>query len=275
MNDTLPFYRKILVDEFGSRQKRNPSYSLRAFARDLSLQPSNISEILRGISGLSAQAGAEIAKRLHLSDDEARWFVRSIEANHSRDLRRREIAQAELNEIAARNGFNELSLERFKIISDWYHFSLLELTETEGFCSDPAWIAQRLRISEKETREAIVRLIEFGLLVRDENGTLKQTHDTSVGGGIPSREIRKHHSQILQKAEGALSLVDIDSRDFSAMTMAVPQSQLPEARKLIREFRRQFDRIMKSSTDPKDRVFILGIQFFPVDHPSTGNQELE
>ncbi|MFL5813129.1 MAG: DUF4423 domain-containing protein [Bdellovibrionia bacterium] len=269
MSESSPFYRKILVDEFESRQKRNPSYSLRAFARDLGLQPSNISEILRGLSGLSIQAGTEIATRLQLSDEETQWFVRSIEAHHSRDLRRRQNAQAELAAITSRNGLNELDLERFKIIKDWYHFALLELTDTVGFSPDPAWIADRLKITEKETKEAIDRLIEFNLLERKKDGSLKQTRSTWVSGGVPSREIRKHHAQILQKAEGALSTVDIDSRDFSALTMAVPQSKLPEARKLIQEFRRQFVRLFETSTEPKDRVFILGVQFFPVDDPST------
>lgn len=272
MNDSLPFYRRMLVEEFESRQKRNPSYSLRAYARDLDLQPSNISEILRGISGLSAQSGAEIAKRLQLSEEETHWFVRSIEAHHARDLRRRQSAQEELKSISSRNGLDELSLERFKIIKDWYHFALLELTDIEGFSSDPAWISKRLRISEKETRDAIDRLIEFGLLERTEDGGLKQTRNTWVSGGVPSREIRKHHAQILQKAEGALSTVDINSRDFSAMTMAIPQSKLPEASKLIQEFRRQFVRMLETSTDPKDRVFILGVQFFPVDDPSVENK---
>lgn len=268
MSESLPFYRRILVDEFEARQKRNPGYSLRAYARDLDLPASTISEILRGRRGLSPQSGLEIAQLLQLSEEETHWFIRSIEAHHARDSRRRQSAREELKSISARNGLDELSLERFKIIKDWYHFALLELTDTEGFSSDLEWISKRLNITKKETQEAIRRLIEFGLLERKEDGTLKQTKKTWVSGGLPSREIRKHHAQILEKAEGALSTVDISARDFSALTMAIPQGKLPEFSKLIHEFRRQVVHMLESYTDPKDRVFVLGVQFFPVDVPA-------
>jgi uncharacterized protein (TIGR02147 family) len=274
VSETLPFYRRVLTEELESRQKRNPSYSLRAFARDLDLQPSNASEIIRGLSGLSPQSGAEIAKKLGLSEEETHWFLTSIEAFHGRGFRK-EKAKAKLESILAQNGFDDLSLERFKIISDWYHFALLELTDTKDFSSDPAWIAQRLNISETEACEAIERLIQFGLLEQKRDGTLKQTKSTSVAGGIPSREIRKHHSQILHKAEEALTQVEIDARDFSAITMAIPQSMLPEAGKLIRDFRRKLHRILTTSAEPKDRVYILGIQLFPVDDPSHHTKELK
>lgn len=272
MSESLPFYRRILVDEFEARQKRNPGYSLRAYARDLELPPSNISEILRGRRGLSPQSGTEIAKLLQLSEEETHWFIRSIEAHHARDSRRRQNAREELKSINARNGLDELSLERFKIIKDWYHFALLELTDLEDFSSDPEWISNRLKITEKETKEAIHRLIEFGLLERKKNGMLRRTQSTWVSGGIPSWEIRKHHAQILEKAEGALSTVDISARDFSALTMAIPQGRLPEFSQLIQEFRRQIVRMLESYADPKDRVFVLGVQFFPVDAPAIENK---
>ena len=57
-------YRLLLKSELASRTNQNPNYSLRAFARDLDLAPSRLSEVLNGKQGLSTQAAEKIAKTL-------------------------------------------------------------------------------------------------------------------------------------------------------------------------------------------------------------------
>lgn len=39
---------------------------------------------------------------------------------------------------------NQLSMDQFAIIADWYHFAILNLINTPGFKSDISWIAKRL-----------------------------------------------------------------------------------------------------------------------------------
>jgi uncharacterized protein (TIGR02147 family) len=267
-------YRNLIEEEFDTRKRKNPSYSLRAFARDLDMPPSKLSEVLRGICGLSTTSGQRIAKKLALSNEECAWFLQSIEAHHGRSKQGRLRAKEKLEDLKDLSGFDELAFERFKIISDWQHFALLELTEIHGFSADPEWIAQRLGISVQETKATIQRLLDFGLLREDAKRGFVQTHvDLTVPGGLPSREIRKHHAQILQKSLEALEEVPVDERDFSAITMAIPQSELPEARRLIKEFRRNFDRLLKKSKSPKDRVYALAIQFAPLERPHSQNSQ--
>ncbi len=56
--------RSFLRLEFERRLKRNPRYSLRAFARQIGLQPARLSYVLSGKHGLSRDAAALIASRL-------------------------------------------------------------------------------------------------------------------------------------------------------------------------------------------------------------------
>jgi uncharacterized protein (TIGR02147 family) len=261
-------YKNLIQEEFDSRRKRNLGYSLRAYARDLKMPASKLSEVMRGICGLSAKSAARLAPKLKLSPSETEWFIQSVEAHHNRSLQGRKQAKEMLKTISEREGFSELSLESFKIISDWCHFAIMELTEVPGFKSDVKWIAARLDITEAEARSAIKRLIDFGLLEQSNEKRLRQTHvNLATPTGIPSREIRKHHSQILMKAEQALEAVPVNERDFSALTMTFSQEQMEEARTLIKDFRRKFDRIMKAGSSPKDRVYALSIQLFPLDRP--------
>jgi uncharacterized protein (TIGR02147 family) len=148
-------------------------------------------------------------------------------------------ATQKLSTLNSYASFNEISLDTFKIISDWYHFAILELTEISGFKSNTTWIAQRLNISFKTAEEAIERLLDFGLLEKNQFGVLTQTHKSlATPSGIPSSEIKKHHRQILAKAEESLINDPVSERDFSTMTLAIPQSAYSEIQNEIKNFRR-------------------------------------
>lgn len=64
--------RILLHDELARRRARNPRYSMRAFARSMSLHHTAISRILRGNRGLSREMLDRLTTRLGLSPAEAR-----------------------------------------------------------------------------------------------------------------------------------------------------------------------------------------------------------
>lgn len=260
-----PHYRQFLEREFRLRTRRNPGYSLRAFARDIGMQPSKLSEVLRGLRGLSKRTAEKVAKNIRLSPKESAVFLNLIDFHQKRNRIVQHIAEQNLKALAAETEYGALSLERFKIISDWYHFAILEMTELTHFESDPRWIAGRLGLPTATITEAIGRLLDFGLLKKSENGELKQTHlNLATPSGIPSRELREHHSQILMKAEAALHTTDINERDFSAITLAFNASQMEEIRQELKQLRRRLgSKIQKKPR--KDRVYCLSMQLFPLD----------
>lgn len=92
------------------------------------------------------------------------------------------------------------------MISDWYHFALLELTQIESYGrGDAAAMAKRLGITKQEVHQAIKRLLDFSLLVEDENGKLGITGSFFANPeGTPSDAIRSHQVQLLRRAELAV-----------------------------------------------------------------------
>jgi transcriptional regulator with XRE-family HTH domain len=60
-------FRKILLTEFDRRRTTNPRYSLRSFARSLSVDHSALSQILRGKRRLTARTVHALGRRLRLS----------------------------------------------------------------------------------------------------------------------------------------------------------------------------------------------------------------
>lgn len=253
-------YRTLLKEELEGRLKRNPRYSLRSFARDLNLSSARVSEILRGKSGLSRDRALDIARRLGLNTVETDYFADLVDSAHARSKVKRELARIRIQKHVVPFA-QQIQMDAFKIVSDWYHFAILELTEVRGFKSDPLWIAQALGISAMEVKIALERLERLELIASHDGKLVATESFTASPDGVPSESIRKFHHQILEKAAIAIQIQPVEKRDFSSLTLAIDPTKLPEAKQRIKEFRRDFYRYMSGFKD-KRSVYCLGVQFF-------------
>lgn len=250
----------FLKNSFSERCQKNPRYSLRAFARDLGISPPRLSHILNGKKGLSLESALKIAKSLSLTDEETKFFCTSVEAKHSRSKLVREKAEQKFKEIQSQ--YKDLNVEHFKIISDWYHFAIMELTLVEDFKSDSKWIAKTLNISELQVKDAIERLLKMDMIEIDMNSNLRITGNFFADPkGVPSQGLRHFHKQLLEKATQSLEFQTLDQRDVSSIVVAIDENDIPWVKQEIKNFRTRLDKKL-SSARKKTKVYNLGIQFF-------------
>lgn len=254
-------YKTILREELASRCRQNPRYSLRAFARDLKLAPSRLSEVLSGKQGLSRAAADKIARSLGYGAGEIERFCDLVESLHARSKRDRDSARVRLKKHAVPSATYQVQIDVFRVIADWYHFGILELTRFDDFKSDSKWIAKRLGISEFETQLSLERLTRLGLIVT-KGGKIKPTEEHGlVPDDIPSESVKKFHGQILAKATEALQFQAQSEREFGSEIIAIDRAQLGEAKKMLRDFRSRFCKKMDES-EVKDGLYCLALQFF-------------
>lgn len=260
-------YRQILKSELEKRCAKNPRYSLRAFARDLKWGSARLSEILNGKTGLSREKAEEISLRLGFTPDETEYFSNLVESTHARSAVKRELARTRLTKHRQVE-FNSLEIDHFKVISDWYHFAILELTEIQGFKSDARWIANALGIQEIEAKLAIERLIRLDLLEIKRKRYVQKENYMTVSSAVPAEAIRNFHRQVLKKATEAVDLQSIDQRDLGAMTMSVNIKDLPEIKERIRKFRRSLN-LFTQANETKNSVYCFSTQLFELTNRST------
>lgn len=89
-------YRQILARHFEKRRSINPRFSLRAFAAQLNMPASKLSEVLNEKKGISPSRANEIASILKLAGEEREIFNLSVRAMHSRNPKDKVTFQAEL-----------------------------------------------------------------------------------------------------------------------------------------------------------------------------------
>lgn len=238
MNQTAS-YRKILEEELAHRCAKNPRYSMRAFASFLGMRPGALSEVLNGKRIPSYKLATKIGDSLGFSAQQRQEFFRSLTlTQRSRGLKKLGRAFQE-NWPTSKNhpNISAIDLDLFRIISDWYHYAILELTFVSDFNSSPHWISRELGISLAEAKVAIERLKSLGLL-KEENQTLKKTKNRISTGDrhLTTPALRRRQRQILEKALISLESDPIERRNMSAMTMAIDPKNIIPAKKMIDKF---------------------------------------
>lgn len=255
-------YQVVLRKIYDERKGRNPYYSLRSFARDLSLSPASLSRLFSARQGLSPSRARQLADLLQLKESQRMIFIDSATAQHSRSETERKKATRRLAE-RERAEKPILEDDSFRVISDWYHVAILELTYLETFQSEPRWIAERLGIPENDAIDAIERLLAMGLLKKEGNRLVDvRGYMTAGGGSQPSEPIRHFHRQIIGKALRSVDDQSIVERDLSATVISVSTEDLPEMRKFIQSFRRKFSVRITDSKRPPNAVYALSVQLF-------------
>ena len=251
-----PLYLKFIDLELSRRKQKNAQYSMRALARDIKINISLLSRILKSDELPSKKTCSALINGLALNERDAEMFVESI-ANTKQE---KFINSIQPDKV--RPNPTEIGDDIFEMISEPCHYEILELTYTENFCSDAEWIADKINQKVSVTRLAIDRLIRVGLL-EDKNGRLIKTSEriTTQNRKRTSLALRQHQRKIIEKALFSLENDPIEYRSMTSMTMAINPERLPMARGYIEEFMRGMSQILEAT--PRSEVYNMGISLFP------------
>lgn len=248
-------FRSFLKSELVRRTKANPRFSLRAFAKMLDVQSGFLSKLLLGQRRITPATVRRFGHKLGLSMREIEMYESTCEDESPTEL-----------------DFREIAYDHFQIISDWYHFAILELAAIEGFETDPRWISRVLAISPAEAMDAIDRLVRLNYISinKDTSWEITEGHTTTLGTVETHSALRQMQKQILEKAIAALENTPVERRDQSGMTMAIDSSRLPAAKEKVKKFRRELCDFLEGGTK-KDSVYQLSISLYPlVDESKLG-----
>jgi transcriptional regulator with XRE-family HTH domain len=244
-------FQKKLQDSLEASKRRNPAFSLRAFSRKLQISPAAVSEILNGKRRVSRDLASRLLDRLELTDTERSTILDLFpKKGKSSGLGQGKIKRTE-----------EIGLDQFKTISQWFHYGILALSETRNFQSDPAWIARRLRIRESDARSAVERLERLGFLRRQPDGSLQlSAPHFSTPDDVANSALREAHFKNLELATRSLEEDAVEDRDFSSVTMAISPEKIPVAKAMIRKFTEQLSEYLESTE--KTEVYKVCVQLF-------------
>jgi len=250
MNNLL---QETLGEEFFKRGQRNNNYSLRAFARDLGLAPSTLSEVLRGKKLLSPKRVREVGSLISLPIE----IIIALEKY-------------------CEGGYSNIPLdspEHINFIVNWYYPAILSLFETKESQSCPRWISERLNVSLPKVEKALKDMITLNFLEKSDKseGIKLSVKKTSGMPQVPSEIFRKVKYQQIEKIRETLDRLEdqktYKASDITSITLAIDPRKMPEAIKKIARFRRQISDFLYEGE--REEVYTLFISLFPLTDSKT------
>ncbi len=238
----LTHFRAWIQEEFSRKCRIGSKYSVRAFARNLDLDPSTVSQILSGKRRVSRSMQKKIIAKV------GKPYLYSELPN---------------TEASLDTSYYFISMDHFAAISDWYHFAILDLTLTKNFKSNISWIAKRLNISSAEALMAIDRLKRLKML-EEVNGKLVKSKAkySNYKEGQTSGALKEYQRQVIRKALTAIDDCPQELKDITSTTIAGNVKKIKEAKELIKKFRRELAMLMEDGEGTS--VYHLAVQLYPV-----------
>jgi len=240
---------EFLIMQYNLRRAKNRRYSQRAFAKLLEINSGRLSQYFVGDRPITNAAAQKMARQLELDSEQTSYFLYLVGLDKkSKDPYKLRILQDD-----------ELAM-----IVEWYHFAVLSLISTSDFQFDYNWIGNRLRISPAFAEASVQRLERLNF-IKIKNNKIEVTKGAvSTMGDIPNEFLRLSHKDMFRHMADTLSAEGVERRDLSSITLAIDDRKLPEAKKLIKNFRRKIaDFLSKGS---RNQVYALNIQLFPLSH---------
>lgn len=168
--------------------------------------------------------------------------------------------------------FHKIDLKYYNLVRDWYVLVIKVLASCSDFNENPIAISQKLRkkVSVFNVKKSLDLLIETGMLVRDPNTQkLKPSVNlTETSHELASEAIRENHKGMIQRAYEAVEEQTVEQRHFNSLTLQFDMAQIPEAKKRILDFVKNFN--AEFNSNKSIQVYQLNVQLF--EHSNGGNK---
>lgn len=231
---------------------RYPQYSVRAFAKKIGVSPATLSLILQGKRKISQKLATQLSEKLLFDPQERAEVLNSFFEKKKKTL----------NQVSSPE-YVQLTVDQYRIVSDWKAFAILNLIKLKDFQNDSSWIAQRLGVSTQDITDTVERLKRLEML-EEINGELKRTNSKyRTSEDIENLSLRKSHQQTLDLAQNSLENDSVEQRDFTWVTFPMDTKKMNEAKTLIRKFQDDLYAMISDQSDPNE-VYRLAIQLFPL-----------
>ncbi len=269
-------YREFLRDWFVETKKDNPFTSYRYLGQKTGVDPAWLVRVFQKEGHLNESTLPVFIRLCGLDDRRAEYFKTLYRFNKTKAKQALSELYYRLMELRSMET-RVLSTPELSYFGSWACAALRALIGITKDTSDVGKLAKGLNppISQDEARSALGILKQLGLVVPDGNGGWNITDQIiSTGGEVKSQAVRDFHRHTLELAQESIDRHKPEERDISSVVFTADESDLPEIRHRIEEFRRGLLQFARQS-ERADRVYALNIAMFPlsdkVDDPDTGD----
>ncbi len=219
---------------FKQRVNKNPSYSLRAFARDLQISPARLSQILNQTGNLGPIISKKICKHLDLNEDDTKYFYNIASNKQTKFLEedRKTYIEAESKWKSA----IQVDLKDFATINKWYYLAIwnyLLLNKNNSLEGIQNAFPQ---VESSLIQECLSLLLKYFYITKENDLYIPTKEKMAVFSKASSKEIRDFHRQMITMATEAIEEQNINERFLYNMMIPMSQEKYPQFIKKLSDY---------------------------------------
>jgi uncharacterized protein (TIGR02147 family) len=230
---------------------KNPRLSHRFFAKKLGVSSGALSEILKGKRKISDKLAQKIAERLNMDPRTRDKFLNPRENSPSGEI----------------YDFLQIEDDQFHLISEWWHYAILNLVKSDHCQHKISWFAERLELPEKTVSEALNRMLRLGMLTFQKKKYVRKQSNYKTSDNILNLSIRKSNLEDMELLRDHLATLPVEERDLTSITMLLKPEQMQEFKKWIRAAQDRF--ASKFETTDSSTAYRLTVGLFPLKKPKS------
>lgn len=256
---------KFLKDAWKLKKKKNPAFSMSAWAKQLGLENSSpLSLAFKGQRSLPKKYLPQVVTNLDLGAQEALYLEALLDLSRAKEPTQKMFYLKRMAELSPLGASPSALVDEFKFISDPLHTALLEMTDLKGFKLDPLWIQSRLRMTatREEIAEAITRLLDLNLLSKELGaGRVRKTHkNLGTEQDVADHATKQYHKSVCELAAKIIFEQAVHEREFGSYTFNLKKQAMPKAKEKIRKFFDEFFNEFEAEPGTAEDTYQMSLQ---------------
>lgn len=260
-------YRRFLADYYDEKKRTTRSFSYRYFSYRAGIKsPIFLKQVIDGDRNLTRRMIEQFIPALNLNNKEALFFRNLVCFNQAKTADEKQEHYRVMLTMMDYIKEHSLEVNQFRYFEKWYISVIRELVCLYNFRDDFELIAQTVvpPIKKKEAKDAVVLLLQLQLISRQADGSYRQTAAAIISGDpMVALARRSFNSEMIRMAEHANTIVHVDERDISGITMGVSRACYDVIRSEIAAFKERI-KVIVNQDSASNRVYQLNLQLFPV-----------
>ena len=265
-------YQAFLQSAYEDLHEQNPSISYRYLQKKAGYSSSSnhFWQKATGHSPMGQQAAQRYARVLGLSAKQTQYFTTLAAMNQAKNDEDRNFYLEQLQQFPRFRKTRTNGRLRFEYYTQWYLPALRALVTLADFREEPEWVSKHVspRITPKQAKAGIAKLLELGFLVRNAKDELQQAEpfigdysDREEPDEISKLALRNYHRKMIELGGMCIDGQPQDRRYVIGNTLAVSHQQAEALREMAAEFMKQVEEYI-AREEPIETVYRLNLQLF-------------
>ncbi len=252
--------QEILRTELKRRKDANPSYSLRAFSRDLEIDKTTLSDYLNGERSVSKKNILKLKSALNLDI--------GITSELEKEYR------LYRNRVINNIDYTVIKDDDLILYKDWINIAIITLCDMRANSSDAQWISHKLNVNEEDVIQSLAFLQINGHIEIRDGKLINLNKKLTTSSGKPSDHLKSFHSESIKRSVESLYSTPVKDRYFSTTYLVSSRKKIEKANKMIQDFNRKLTNFLENEVENESmkeiqqEVLTLSIQLYPTscDH---------